>query len=352
MIVRDEERLISGVLADAASFCDELVVLDTGSTDRTVELAVAAGAHVTHFPWVDDFAAARNASFAACTGDWVLWLDADDRLPEAVQLAFQELKRTGLHEDFDVLSLPYRYHWTASGESCTFAFPRERVVRRSAGLRWEHRVHEVIAVPDGRIRSRTDLWVEHRPLPEDREHKSERNLRILRSAVADGDRSPRTLFYLGNELRDHGAVADAAAAYQGFLQIAPAGWERYNALVDLSRCLKGTGDPDGGVQVTYQAVQEDPTRAEAFVELGRYHYERQEWLHAVPFLIAATSLPPPTSGFVSLPDYTYVAWDMLSICYHQLGRQADALNALGRCVDGNPDRPRLEENAKWFVRTW
>src|SRR5580692_9110946 len=83
MIVRDAETQIEGVLEDASTFCDELIVVDTGSEDATKELAAARGAKVFEFEWIDDFAAARNASFEHCTGDWILWLDADDRIPPA-----------------------------------------------------------------------------------------------------------------------------------------------------------------------------------------------------------------------------------------------------------------------------
>ncbi len=353
MIVRDEERLIEGVLADAKAFCDELVVVDTGSTDRTVERAEAMGARVEHFTWVDDFAAARNASFAHCTGDWILWLDADDRLPQDVLNRLNDLKSGYLHDRLDAVSMPYKYHWTDDGKTCTYEFPRERLVRRNAGLRWENRVHEVIPIPvPDRARLRTDVWVEHRPDKEQRAQKSERNLRILRATVADGDRSPRTLYYFGNELRDHGLAQQAIDAYREFLATGAPGWERYHALLDISRAQAVLGADAAALQTAHEALQEDSSRAEAFVLLGRTYYDKEQWDLAIPYLLGATTRTLPGVGFVSSGDYTFVAWDMLSICYHRLGRQADALHALAKCVEGNPDRTRLQENASWFVKAW
>src|SRR5437762_2853976 len=80
MIAKDEEETIGQSLASARAFVDEMIVVDTGSTDRTVEIAKAAGAKVFHFPWQNDFAAARNAAIEHATGDWILSLDADETL--------------------------------------------------------------------------------------------------------------------------------------------------------------------------------------------------------------------------------------------------------------------------------
>ena len=85
MIVRDAEAQIGQVLDDAAAVCDELVVVDTGSTDDTKMVAADHGAKVFDFEWIDDFSAARNYSFEQCTGQWILWLDADDRIPLGAQ---------------------------------------------------------------------------------------------------------------------------------------------------------------------------------------------------------------------------------------------------------------------------
>ena len=78
MIVKDEEKNLPHCLDSVRGIFDEIVVVDTGSTDRTRSSAREFGARVFEFPWIDDFAAARNASLAHATGDYAFWLDADD----------------------------------------------------------------------------------------------------------------------------------------------------------------------------------------------------------------------------------------------------------------------------------
>src|SRR5579862_4543236 len=80
MIVRDEEANLPHCLDGVLPLVDEVRIADTGSTDRTVDVARDLGALVTSFPWRDDFAAARNASMEGATQPWIFWLDADDRL--------------------------------------------------------------------------------------------------------------------------------------------------------------------------------------------------------------------------------------------------------------------------------
>jgi hypothetical protein len=80
MIVRNEEHNLPACLQSARGLFDEIVIVDTGSTDRTKEIAGELGARVFDFPWVDNFAVARNESNRHATGDWIFWLDADDRL--------------------------------------------------------------------------------------------------------------------------------------------------------------------------------------------------------------------------------------------------------------------------------
>ncbi|HWD94690.1 MAG TPA: glycosyltransferase [Verrucomicrobiae bacterium] len=94
-IARNEEKNISRALASVRGVAGEIIVADTGSTDRTVELAKEAGATVCHFPWCDDFSAARNFAISHARGDWILWLDADEELlPESADELRSSLERT------------------------------------------------------------------------------------------------------------------------------------------------------------------------------------------------------------------------------------------------------------------
>ena len=145
LIVRDEAARLAGCLASVAPFVDEVVVADTGSTDDTVAVAEAIGARVVHVEWRDDFAAARNAALAACTGDWVLSVDADERAvgePEWLPLMLETLGD-------DVVALSVQIE-EAGGQN-----PRGHLAHRSSKLfrrercRWRSRVHEQIVLASG-----------------------------------------------------------------------------------------------------------------------------------------------------------------------------------------------------------
>lgn len=82
MIVKDEERYLPACLESVRTFVHEIIIVDTGSKDRTVKIAKKYGAKVFHIPWEDDFSKARNVSLEKATGDWILHLDADEQFEQ------------------------------------------------------------------------------------------------------------------------------------------------------------------------------------------------------------------------------------------------------------------------------
>ena len=92
MIVKDEQDVLARCLASAAELADEIVIADTGSRDNTKEIAKSFTDKVFDFAWEDDFSAARNFSFSKATGDYVMWLDADDVIEESDLKGFLALK--------------------------------------------------------------------------------------------------------------------------------------------------------------------------------------------------------------------------------------------------------------------
>ncbi len=225
LIVRNEEKSLGGCLESVAGLGGEIVVVDTGSIDRTREVAAAHGARVFDFPWGDDFAAARNESLRLATGDWVLWLDADEYFDDAnrgkvkdllAEIKTSEVKTSEVLKTSEVWGQAYvmvqRSHH-AAGQTGS-RVQQVRLFPRHPEVRWEYRVHEQL-LPSLRragfgVRF-TDIVIEHTGYvdPALRDRKMERNLRLLHLDQAERPDDPFTLFNLGLGYSQLGRLAEA-----------------------------------------------------------------------------------------------------------------------------------------------
>lgn len=142
LIVRDEAAEITACVTAITPYADEVVVADTGSTDRTAALARQAGARVVDVPWRDDFAAARNAATAACEHDWILSLDADER-PEGDPAALRELLA-----EITAPAVGVTFRIEGPNPRGTMPHRAVRLFRRSAA-QWRGRVHEEVVARNG-----------------------------------------------------------------------------------------------------------------------------------------------------------------------------------------------------------
>ncbi len=188
MIVRNEELALPRVLSVAHVYADEIIIVDTGSTDKTVDIALKANCKVYPFEWTDDFAAARNYAFSLAKSDFVMWLDADDVITDRRARRIAALKQ---NLTADVVMLPYHM-----GDPPTLVFWRERILKRDMGFAFKGRVHEAVEVSG-------NIIYENIPVVHDKLKSSEpkRNLRILEKVLKEkGDLVGREAFYYGNEL--------------------------------------------------------------------------------------------------------------------------------------------------------
>lgn len=189
MIVKNEEDTLPRCLESVQGLVEEIVIVDTGSTDRTREVALAYTDKLYEFPWRDDFSAARNASFSQATQQYCLWLDADDVIDPESREGFLELKAL-LPPQTDVVMLPYHTAFDEQGRP-SFTYYRERLIRRLSGLSWRGAVHEAIA-PVGNVVYWEKAAVSHRKT---RAGDPDRNLRILEGLLAQGkELSPGSSF--------------------------------------------------------------------------------------------------------------------------------------------------------------
>jgi tetratricopeptide (TPR) repeat protein len=210
MIVKDEAQHLDECLASVHGLADELVIVDTGSRDDTRDIARARGAQVFDFPWCDDFSAARNESIGHASGDWILWMDADDRVLPDSRPRLAELIG-GLGQD----NAAYLMHvlCPAPDGGPMLDVVHARLFRNDARLRWQYAVHEQI-VPSvlragGELRS-TDIQIRHVGYAPARvPDKLERNLRIVELALSERPLDGYLLSCRGAVLVDLGRAAEA-----------------------------------------------------------------------------------------------------------------------------------------------
>ena len=179
MIVKNEEAYLARALKSVAGLVDEIIIVDTGSTDRTREIASGFTSKVCSFPWKDDFSDARNYSFSQASMDYCMWMDADDILEEKEKDKFLQLKHT-LSPDTDIVMMKYNTAFDEAG-SPSFSYFRERWIRNSTQYRWVDAVHEVIP-PKGRI-IYSEIAISHKKAGAG---DPDRNLKIYRKMIAEG----------------------------------------------------------------------------------------------------------------------------------------------------------------------
>ncbi len=203
MIVRDEEKNLPQCLESVRGVFDEVVVVDTGSNDRTVEIAQEFGARVFEFTWIDDFAAARNEALAHATGDYAFWLDADDVVDSPERVKLQKLL-DGLRPDEPAgYVVRCACDPSADGSGGDTVVDHVRLFPIRDNIRWTYRVHEQImpALRRAGIPVRwTDLVVRHTGYVNLalRARKLERDTRILREELKHRPDEPFLLFNLGS----------------------------------------------------------------------------------------------------------------------------------------------------------
>lgn len=207
LIARDEEAALPRLLASLRGAVDEVVVLDTGSHDRTTTVAWERGASVFRGHWEDDFAKARNEALACANGDWILWVDADEELvapPEALRA----LVAAG--DDSYEIEIESAVDEREAGDR--FVHTTLRLFRRGPETRWEGRVHEQVVGLVGTRRRIEGPFLRHhgyRPSVMAAKGKAERTIRLLELDAGDRPDDPFVRFNLANALLVAGRRADA-----------------------------------------------------------------------------------------------------------------------------------------------
>lgn len=345
MIVKNEEDVLSRCLETIKDLVEEIIIVDTGSTDSTVDIAKKYTSNIHYFTWNDNFADARNYAFSKATKEYIMWLDADDVLSDEEQNKLSKLKEQ-LNHSVDMVMMNYNVAFDSQGNP-TFSYNRERLVRRDKEYHWIGAIHEIME-PKGNILY-SDISVSHKKLhPTD----PDRNLRIFEKLLSEGKPlDARQQFYYARELSYHQRFQDAIEVLNQFLREGK-GWIENNisACMDLAGYYRAIGQNEKILPSLFRSFEYDPPRAEVCCEIGKYFFEKEDFQQSIFWYDTASNrkLQMDSNGFHLTDCYDFIPYLQLCVCFDRIGDKKTAEKYHRKAKDIKPEDPSVRYNETYF----
>lgn len=346
MIVKDEEDTLARCLDSIAGIVDEIIIVDTGSTDKTKKIAKQYTDKIYDFTWIDDFSAARNYSFSKATKEYILWLDADDVLLSDDQSKLKILKEN-LNPEVDVVIMKYNIGIKGTNKiACTFM--RERLLKRSKNFKWIDPIHEYIDFK-GKFQN-SDIAITHKKI----HPRTRRNLEIFEKAIARGHQlSERNWFYYAKELFADGQYEKATEYYEKFINTKSGLLSNYiDTCTDLAVCYKQKNDSENELRVLLKSFELTTPRPEIVCQLGYYYKDRKEYEKAIQWFLLAPAIEKPVGTWSAVMHqfWDYIPYMELVACYYRLGNLDKAIYYNEKAAENSPDDPKILHNRIFLAK--
>ena len=349
MIVKDEEHCIANAIGSVTPIADQIVVVDTGSSDGTAVVARSLGAEVHEHEWDDDFSAARNESLRHCRGDWIFLLDADEIVGQEDLDRLRALTDTEQKLAYRFVSRNYGFNselagWTPCGPQDTYArgcpgwhpSTKTRLFRRNPDIRFEGRIHELVMRSLDKLgfaRVLCDIPVHHygRALsPERFRLKQTYYLELATRKIQDSPSDAKSYFELANQLHELGDYKGAAESYRKALEIEP---NSAVILANLGSIYNKLGDLSSARQSYQRALELEPDRADTIRNLGVTMASLGQYEQAIEHIGKAAQLQP------DLFDVHHALGTVLE----EAGRADEALSTYLRAIETSGPSPVVLE---------
>lgn len=342
LIARDEAAVIGRCLDCVKGFADEIVVVDTGSSDDTKAIAAKYTGNVFDFAWTSDFAAARNFSFEKATMGYVMWLDCDDIIDEANQDAITKLKPT--LSGFGCESFMARYR-----VSPTMTTLVTRIVKNGS-CRWAGFVHEYLSGASNR--ECLDFVVVHSKPLSSIGRDAGRNLKIFESKLEEHiEFSTRDILYFAKELYWNGRYSDAMPWFERFFS-RPDGWveDCVEASLAVADIMNHDGRTEEAAMGLVQSIVKYGMYDRLLYECALTLYRGEKYREAaLCFLAIVDGLAIHSKYFVDSTDFWFNSLVWLSCCYWYSGDIGKGKKYHEIAKEVHPDSEVVRKNDEFFL---
>ncbi|MEX0642257.1 MAG: glycosyltransferase, partial [Pirellulales bacterium] len=347
MIVRDAADVLANALDSVRAIADEIVVADTGSTDGTIEIARQGADIAIEIEWLDSFAAARNECLRRVTGDWVLWLEADETIEDT---SAQQLRNfVDEAADQNKAYLLFIQRPATNAAQCCEQIGQLRLLPNRPDLRFTGRVREQI-LPAVKVAGlgvdALDCMLRRGDSPRDPEReraRSRRRLNLANLAIAEDGEHATALVARAEALAELGRPNEAGIVYRRAIEVAERGssemLEAYYGLLTAMDCDAGAADIQ--IATCLKALETYPLDAQLLCGMGSYLLRAQRLdVAARSYEMAAThgAVDPSIWHLADLADVAVVCW---SLVLQLVGDAERAETALSDALVERPDSVRL-----------
>ncbi len=335
MIVKNEERVLARCL-ESVAFADEIVVVDTGSQDRSVEIAESAGAKVLHYEWQDDFAAARNFSMEQATGDWILQMDADE---EFHQPDIPKLRAILERGDVDGVHLVIRNFFPSpavqtdkpvenpmSQPHSVNHFPR--LVRNCPDIRYTGTIHEGFRTLDSVLVSDVSIFHYGYAQEDDRKNRRfERNRRMTLKNVEDNPDDPHAHYYAATTCLSSNLHEDAERYFLKMIELADPEHPRQKHFYQMANAHLATlavlrHDYETVECFARAAIEPDPSYLDPWLRLGEACFFLEKHWDAERAFRKFLDILKNNTEDIQVTKYTLYLTDEAHYAHFFLGRLA------------------------------
>lgn len=319
-----EAKRLNNLLASVDGIFDEICITITGKNEAVKNVANKYKAKISHFDWVDNFAAARNFNFGQCTGDWIVWYDADDIVRGAGNIR----NNIQLADDNKVTGLSTLYHYSHDKEGKVKDSHWKLQMVKRGHYQWKGIIHEdLLPTKEGREARINDVIRVHTANEKDSDASLLRNKAILEEAIKEEPHEPRHYFYaarcyLGTEEWDK--VIDVITTY-----LTLSNWpeERYDAINMMGEAYMRIGDNDKAIETHQRAILELEDAPDAYIYKARNYIQQEEWVKALTNLEIAHTRDKDAVNLKKSALYDHDLYLMACVCYMNLGKYQEAHTA-------------------------